>query len=185
MNLTWQIWYESLCLCAYTCTCSIICRSFLCWLLSMSSKWWIFSFRIAFSFSSSSNLLNDYATVYSNTQMTLKVKKGISHDKIIKIYMYHVPYLSLPAWPSSLSSCSCRSSDSLVMSWSLRVELSCSMPPMRRCRSSMCWSCCSLLCWTLFRYSLCSDNCCLYCCASAYNNKEKYNNFIIRHSRLT
>lgn len=52
-----KIWYENLCLCAYTCTCSIICRSFLCWLLSMSSKWWIFSFRIAFSFSSSSNLL--------------------------------------------------------------------------------------------------------------------------------
>lgn len=51
--------YKSLSLCAYTCTCSIICRSFRCWLLSMSSKWWIFSFRIAFSFSTSSNLLHN------------------------------------------------------------------------------------------------------------------------------
>lgn len=32
-------------------TCSIICRTFRCWLLSMSSKWWIFSRNPATSFS--------------------------------------------------------------------------------------------------------------------------------------
>lgn len=32
-------------------TCSIMCRTFLCWLFSMSSKWWIFSLRMASSFS--------------------------------------------------------------------------------------------------------------------------------------
>lgn len=37
-------------------TCSIICLSFLCWLLSISSRWCIFSLRMAFSFSKSSNL---------------------------------------------------------------------------------------------------------------------------------
>lgn len=114
-------------------------------------------------------------TCYMNRQLftatlnrCLKLKKATLRDKTSKIC--HSPHLSLPAWPSSLSSCSCRSSASLVISWSLRVELSCSMPPMRRWRSSICLSCCSLLCWTFFRYSLCSDNFCLYWCASAYKN---------------
>lgn len=81
------------CLCVFTCTCSIICRSFLCWLLSMSSKWWIFSFKIAFSFSSSSNLLHDKATVYSNTQSMFKVKKG-------NITWQSVRYVMPPTSPS-------------------------------------------------------------------------------------
>lgn len=108
-----------------------------------------------------------------------KVKKTTLRDRISKIC--HDPHLSLPAWPSSLSSCSCRTSASLVMSWSLREELSCSMPPMRRWRSSICWSCCSLLFWTFFRYSLCSDNCCLYWCASAYKNINTDNKEELNH----
>ncbi len=37
-------------------TCSIMCLTFLCWLFSMSSRWWIFSLRIATSFSNCSAL---------------------------------------------------------------------------------------------------------------------------------
>lgn len=37
------------CMCALT--CSIMCRTFLCWHFSMSSKWWIFSLRTVSSFS--------------------------------------------------------------------------------------------------------------------------------------
>lgn len=37
-------------------TCSIMCLTFLCWLFSMSSRWWIFSLRIATSLSNCSAL---------------------------------------------------------------------------------------------------------------------------------
>lgn len=40
-------------------TCSIMWRTFLCWLINMSSRWWIFSFRTATSFSSSAHLKAD------------------------------------------------------------------------------------------------------------------------------
>lgn len=44
-------------------TCSIMCLTFLCWHFSMSSRWWIFSLRIATSFSNCSALKNTHKTV--------------------------------------------------------------------------------------------------------------------------
>lgn len=55
-------------------TCSIMCLTFLCWLFSMSSRWWIFSLRIATSFSNCSALKRPNTnTSYINCDLTLQL----------------------------------------------------------------------------------------------------------------
>lgn len=54
---TSSAWCVCVCVCTIsTDTCSIMWRTFLCWLFNMSSRWWIFSFREATSFSNFSHL---------------------------------------------------------------------------------------------------------------------------------
>ncbi len=63
-------------LCAVIITCSIMFLTFLCWLLSMSSKLWFLSFRVASSFFSCSDLQYRKPVCYTCThsQMTLNTE---------------------------------------------------------------------------------------------------------------
>lgn len=77
-------------------TCSIMCLTFLCWLFSMSSRWWIFSFRTDTSFSS---------------RLALKVHTEIYNTRTFSVApcadgssLTSLPSLALP--PSSCADCS-------------------------------------------------------------------------------
>lgn len=181
-------------------TCSIICLSFLCWLLSISSRWCIFSLRMALSFSKSSNLQNAQWPFKSSqtekiaTLLLLFVTKARRWtgglDRTMDICFLAPPttqtafaltyehflftHLSLSACPSSFSSCNRNSSASLVINSSLRDELSCSMPPISLWSSLMRWSCCCALSWASLSWSLCSESCLMYWPASAWGGTEKW-----------
>lgn len=128
-------------------TCSIMCLTFLCWLFSMSSRWWIFSLRIATSFSNCSALkvqTESYNTLLHWADCHWLRKNNLSCA---------LADLCSPFWPSSLILRSSRSSSSRLRIVSRRVALSCSIPPSNLWSSSRRLSFLSLASSEVFSFS--------------------------------
>lgn len=144
-------------------TCSIMCLTFLCWLFSMSSRWWIFSLRIATSFSNCS-ALKVHTENYKHT----------AYELIYFRIIYSVCVLTdlwSPLWPSSLILRSSRSSSSRLRIASCRVALSCSIPPSNLWSSSMRLSFLSLASSVLFSFSSWVLRCSLSLLPSAWKRQ--------------
>lgn len=128
------------CVCVLLCinTCSIMRRIFLCWLFSMSSRWWIFSFRTDTSFSSSAHLQSDmrrqilFIQARNNSLLQQTQLWKYSEDRI-------QAYLVSLSVPSSLFAFICSSSASPTAIFSFRRPLSITMFPSSFCSSSTCW----------------------------------------------
>lgn len=154
-------------------TCSIMCLTFLCWLFSMSSRWWIFSLRIATSFSSCSAL-----KVHTESYNTLLMV--VSHWWIKKhllcfcfCFWCVLADLCSPFWPSSLILRSSRSSSSRLRIASRRVVLSSSIPPSNLWSSSMRLSFLSLASSVVFSFSSWSLRCSLSLLPSAWKRQGR------------
>lgn len=110
-------------------------RIFLCWLFSMSSRWWIFSFRAATSSCRSAHLQTNVRRqdpfVQDREELAVKL------FQCIRLFSQR-SYLFLFSAPSSRSAFSCSSSVSPAATLSLRRPLSTAMFASSLCSSSTC-----------------------------------------------